>query len=229
MSFATFRFIFSTMDASLHFCISRVTLLWRHNCRRLWRYFCCTHEYCVKYFKQGVISLGLFIYYWIVYKRPSPNSVTHFCTLIQRYSINLAWQRYTEDHHVLSLTSRLRQYSYRNTTKLSSQNNIQYLIMGRSQWPRGLRRGLGAALLLELWVRIPSGAWTFFSCECFVFSGRGLWVGLITRPEESYRMWCVVVCDLETSRMRRPCPTLSSNATLYIYIYISHYPDVFLD
>jgi len=26
---------------------------------------------------------------------------------------------------------------------------------------------------------------------------------LITRPEESYRLWCVVVCDLETSRMRR--------------------------
>jgi len=27
---------------------------------------------------------------------------------------------------------------------------------------------------------------------------------LITRHEESYRLWCVVVCDLETSRMRRP-------------------------
>jgi len=24
---------------------------------------------------------------------------------------------------------------------------------------------------------------------------------LITRPEESYRPWCVVVCDLETSRI----------------------------
>ena len=27
---------------------------------------------------------------------------------------------------------------------------------------------------------------------------------LITRPEESYRLWCVVVCDLETSRMGAP-------------------------
>jgi len=27
---------------------------------------------------------------------------------------------------------------------------------------------------------------------------------LITRPEESYRLWCVVACDLETSWMRRP-------------------------
>ena len=27
---------------------------------------------------------------------------------------------------------------------------------------------------------------------------------LITRLEESYRLWCVVVCDLETSRMGAP-------------------------
>jgi hypothetical protein len=35
-------------------------------------------------------------------------------------------------------------------------------------------------------------------------SGRGLGDGLITRPEESYRLWCVLVCDVGTSRMRRP-------------------------
>jgi hypothetical protein len=40
-----------------------------------------------------------------------------------------------------------------------------------------------------------------------VLSGRGLCDELITRPEESYRLWCVVVCDLETSWMRRPWPT----------------------
>jgi len=34
-------------------------------------------------------------------------------------------------------------------------------------------------------------------CECCVLSGRGLCDELITRPEESYRLWCVVVCDLE--------------------------------
>jgi hypothetical protein len=37
-------------------------------------------------------------------------------------------------------------------------------------------------------------------CESFMLSGRGLCNELITRPEESYRLWCVVVmCDLETS------------------------------
>jgi len=39
-----------------------------------------------------------------------------------------------------------------------------------------------------------------------VLSGRGLCDELITRPEESYQLWCVIVCDLETSRMRRPWP-----------------------
>ena len=40
-------------------------------------------------------------------------------------------------------------------------------------------------------------------CPLCVLSGRGLCDGLITRPEESYRLWCVLVCDLGTSRMRR--------------------------
>jgi hypothetical protein len=43
-------------------------------------------------------------------------------------------------------------------------------------------------------------------CECCVLSGRGLCVGLITRPEDSYRMWRVSECDREASIMRRPWP-----------------------
>jgi hypothetical protein len=50
-------------------------------------------------------------------------------------------------------------------------------------------------------------------CECCVLSGRGLCDELITRPEESYRMRCVVVCDLETSWIRRPWPTGGAVAT----------------
>ena len=66
-----------------------------------------------------------------------------------------------------------------------------------------------AACLLRSWVRIPPGSWIFVCCECRVLSGRGLCDELITRPEESYRLWCIVVCDLETSRIGAP----------YIYIY----------
>jgi len=36
------------------------------------------------------------------------------------------------------------------------------------------------------------GAWTSVSCECCVLPGRRLCVGLITRPEESCRTWCVI-------------------------------------
>ena len=37
-----------------------------------------------------------------------------------------------------------------------------------------------------------------------MLSGSGLCDELITRQEESYRLCCVVVCDLETSRMGAP-------------------------
>ena len=90
----------------------------------------------------------------------------------------------------------------------SNRNSIHC----RSQWPRGLRRRSAAARLLRSWVRIPPGAWIFVCCECCVLSGRGLCDELITRPEESYRLWCVVVCDLETSWMK-PWPALGRSAT----------------
>jgi hypothetical protein len=63
--------------------------------------------------------------------------------------------------------------------------------VSRSQRPCGLTRGLAASRLLGLRVRIPPGAWMFFSGKRFVLSGRGLCVGLITSPEESYRLWSV--------------------------------------
>jgi len=54
--------------------------------------------------------------------------------------------------------------------------------------------------------------------ECCVFSGRCLCDELIPRPKESYRLWCVVVCGLETARMRRSwpaggcCPKINKNS-----------------
>jgi hypothetical protein len=40
-------------------------------------------------------------------------------------------------------------------------------------------------------------------CDLCLLSGRGLCDGPITRPEESYGLWYVLVCDLRTSRVRR--------------------------
>jgi hypothetical protein len=91
--------------------------------------------------------------------------------------------------------------------------NITYVDSARcrSRVPRGLRRRSAAARLLRLWVRIPPTCMEI-CCEYCVLSGRGLCDGLITRPEDSYRLWRVVVCDLGTSRMKRPWPELGLSA-----------------
>ena len=49
----------------------------------------------------------------------------------------------------------------------------------------------------------------------------GLCDELITRPEESYRLCCVVVCDLETSRIGAPYIYDISNLRV---IHAAHYP-----
>ena len=69
---------------------------------------------------------------------------------------------------------------------------IRWLIIihCRSQWPLGLRRGSAAARLLVLWVRIPSWEWIFVCCVCCMFLRRSLYIWMIPRPEESYRVCC---------------------------------------
>ena len=85
-----------------------------------------------------------------------------------------------------------------------------------------------AAHLLRSWARIPPGAWIFVCCECRVLSGRGLCDELITRPEESYRLCCVVVYDLETSRLGAPyiydISNLRVNAFLSLLLHFSRIP-----
>jgi hypothetical protein len=62
--------------------------------------------------------------------------------------------------------------------------------------------------LLGLRFRIPPGAWMSVFSKCYVLSGRNLCDGPITRPEESCRLWCVLVCDVEISKTRRRWPAL---------------------
>jgi hypothetical protein len=66
-------------------------------------------------------------------------------------------------------------------------------------------------------------------CDCYVLSGRGLCDELITRPEESYRLWRVV-CDQETSwKGRQQWPALGRRATrnkqtvIYYYYYFRYF------
>jgi len=79
------------------------------------------------------------------------------------------------------------------TLKFPCRNNYDItrnaIVICRCQWTRGLRRGSATAWLLGLRVWIPPVA--RLSLLCCVVSVKGLCEGLITRPEESYRMWCV--------------------------------------
>ena len=114
------------------------------------------------------------------------------------------WYLSTKQHDVMSLTTAV--------LIPMAVRTPYFMYWSWSQWARGLRRRSTAARLLRMWVRIPPGAWMFICCECCVLSGRGLGDAQITRAEESYRLWCVVVCDLETSRMRKPWPALGRRA-----------------
>jgi len=64
--------------------------------------------------------------------------------------------------------------------------DIQVSLHADSSDPRGLRRGSLAGFACSS----PVGDMNV-SCECCVMSGGGLCLGLITRPVESCRVWCV--------------------------------------
>jgi hypothetical protein len=124
---------------------------------------------------------------------------------------------------ISNLTTRhqLRRMFIVNNLGLSWENNQrQWMLMTRLCPFESTKPGLGAARS-KAWVcgrslagtvgSNPAGSWISVTCECCVLSGRGLCVWLITRPEESYRVWCV--CDGEASIMRRPWPTGGCYAT----------------
>jgi hypothetical protein len=78
-----------------------------------------------------------------------------------------------------------------HVTLLCVDNLNPVILRGRSHWPRPLRRGSAAARLLGLRVRIPRGFMDVLSVVIAVFCQVENCVGLITRPEDSYRKWCV--------------------------------------
>jgi hypothetical protein len=53
-----------------------------------------------------------------------------------------------------------------------------------------------------------------------VLSGRGLCDELITRPEESYRLWCVFLCDLENFKNEEAMTHVGSQHHKIIIIII---------
>ena len=79
-----------------------------------------------------------------------------------------------------------------------------------SKWPCSPTLRSAAVRLLGSRVRIPLRAWTFFLCVRCV--GSALCDEMTTRSKEVFLVCvcvCRIVCDLETSTMRRPMSKLS--------------------
>jgi hypothetical protein len=102
---------------------------------------------------------------------------------------------------------------YVNTETCSNNFNIHgnqhYLIvyMRNTYWYNNAKMPVPVAARSKEYVYGRSPTAIVFSnptggmdvCLLCVLSGRGLCDELITRPEESYQMWCIVGCDQETS------------------------------
>ena len=59
----------------------------------------------------------------------------------------------------------------------------------------------------------------FVCCECCVLSGRSLCDEMTTRPGESYRLWFVVVCDLENLKNEEAMTRVGSQRHSKNYYY----------
>jgi hypothetical protein len=90
--------------------------------------------------------------------------------------------------HLNLLTSSIKSNKI-NTPSFINFITFQYF-RPRAQWPRGIRRGSAAFRLLGLRDLIPPGHGCL-SLVSVVLSRRGLCVGPITRPQESYQVWRV--------------------------------------
>jgi hypothetical protein len=120
-------------------------------------------------------------------------SIYHIIILLCLFSVWRAVQyhQFRKLIHIFHRTFQKEQYlrllfaRREDTCDLLTQE-LKFIFLIRQL--RGLRRVFAAARFLESWVRISLTAWIFFSFVSCLLSGRVLCFGLITRPEESYRM-----------------------------------------
>ena len=110
----------------------------------------------------------------------------------------------------------LSSYNTQLKPNLTLQTNLQQHVDPSSRAIQGV--GQLSHSLVGIWVCVLPGAWIFVACECCVLSGRGLCVGLITRPEESYRVWCVWVWSRSAVRRGGQRPELGRSTTEKNYI-----------
>ena len=119
-----------------------------------------------------------------------PHSIKILCLMQRMIRVNVTTYKtnhtvYTVHDHYCVFFSKIR------TAKLAFFNYPPGFCLSR--WPRGLGRWSAATCRLILQVPVLPGAWMSVSFEYCVLSGRGLCVGPIAHPEESYWECCVWV------------------------------------
>jgi hypothetical protein len=113
-------------------------------------------------------------------------------TITEEYHAPEGSSHFTPPQSSIALTSSLRCAVLRWVLCFGSIGNfIHYVCSCRTHWPRGLKRESAAARFLGFGFRVQLGCGYFSFVSVACLSGRGHCVGLISRPEESYRLWCI--------------------------------------
>ena len=106
---------------------------------------------------------------------------------------------WSEKNNVLSLSETWK----RTCTILLLRSVYVLVVYFMALWRQTLLIATAKRSKLRVWIQ-PRARMSVLIVVCL--SGRGLCDGPIPRPEESYWVLCVTVCDPETSRMRWPLP-----------------------
>jgi len=146
----------------------------------------CTHKVlCIKDLKRFAVPTSLRIWVqmavcWNMFL------IVYFLTFYNTYSFVNGHDEFQTVRDNLANIQHKILVAYHSSTFL-----LLVQVICKSRWSRGIKPGLTAVRMLGWRFRIPLESWKYVSCECCVVSGRGLCVGLIARPVESYRMWRV--------------------------------------
>jgi len=151
---------------------------------------------CILHFLPTANASACFLSFCDLHNPNVPSSLRHWVPAVVNLSLPHTTSKFSHKDQCIRLQYNIQYITYIHITDCNNSKR-------QSQVPRGLRCRFVAARLLRLWVRITLWVWKSVCCECCVLLGRGLCDELISSPEESYRLWYVVVCDLETSCMRR--------------------------
>jgi hypothetical protein len=93
-----------------------------------------------------------------------------------------------------------------------SKDSVNHVVYW-SRWPRNLRRWSETTWFVGPRVQIPLRAWIFVPCLCCVVCGFATSWSLVQRSHIRCVFVCLIVCDLETSKIKRPRPEMGCCAT----------------